>query len=253
MLTPSLRVAQITDTHLFADASETMLGVATVKSLQAVVAALKTIQPAPDLVLMTGDLSQDETSASYDRLQKLMITLGIPAYWLPGNHDIPATMQDILCTPPVSAEKSFPAGGWNFILLNSVVSQQVEGTLSVETLVWLNQQLRSLPNHPTLIALHHPPLPIGSPWMDRIGLKNPQSLFDVIDCYPQVKLVVFGHVHQAFEGQRQGVHYLATPSTCVQFKPQSAEMKIDELNPGFRLITLYADGQFETDVKRVSY
>jgi Icc protein len=90
--------------------------------------------------------------------------------------------------------------------------------------------------------------------MDAIGLQNREALFAILDRHPQVKLVVFGHIHQAFDRSRRGVRYLGAPSTCVQFSPNSDEFAIDaEAQPGFRLLTLYPDGNYETSVQRVVY
>ncbi|MEG4235629.1 metallophosphoesterase [Microcoleus sp. Pol11C3] len=79
-----LLVAQITDTHLFAEIDREWQGLSTARTLQAVLDRLQQIQPPPDLLLLTGDLSQDETPESYQRLVSLIAPLGIPAYWLSG-------------------------------------------------------------------------------------------------------------------------------------------------------------------------
>jgi Icc protein len=250
--TSPLLIAQLSDTHLFADEQQTLVGLPTARSLQAVLEQLQTLQPQPDLLLLTGDLSQDETKASYQQLHTLIAPLNIPTYWLPGNHDQIEIMQQVLDTPPLSTQKSFQQGGWNFILLNSAVPGCVYGQLSAEDLAGLEQQLQTLGDRPTLLALHHPPLPIASDWMDDINLHNAAALFAVLERHPQVKLVLFGHIHQEFDQLYQGVRYLGAPSTCVQFKPKSRSFAVDELKPGFRLLTLYADGTFTTDVKRVS-
>jgi Icc protein len=89
--------------------------------------------------------------------------------------------------------------------------------------------------------------------MDQIGLRNPDDLLAVIDRYPQVKLVLFGHIHQAFSTTRAGVQYLGCPSTCVQFKPDQPDFAIDQQPPGFLMLDLYPDGQFDSRIKRVNY
>ena len=245
----AILVAQLTDTHLFADESQTMKGFPTVRSLQAVLEHLVQRQPDLDLLLLTGDLSQDETIASYEQLRDRLTPLNIPAYWLAGNHDQSLdSMATVLCTDLISPEKTFQRGGWQFILLNSMLPQQVQGRLSDETLAALEQQLQQS-EQPTLIALHHPPLAIASPWMDAIGLENREDFFAVIDRHPQVKLVIFGHIHQEFDRWRQGVRYLGAPSTCVQFTPNVDEFAIDpDRQPGFRLLRLFADGTYDTEV-----
>lgn len=250
MLESPLLVAQITDTHLFAKDEQQMLGSTTNDSFKAVVAHLSQLQPTPNILLVTGDISQDETNESYQRLKDILSPLQIPTYWIPGNHDDLGLMQQLLNQPPIFTDKSFSAGGWHFLLLSSWIPGQVHGKLSQASLEWLEQQLQV--EKPTLIALHHPPCSINSAWMDRIKLQNSEDFFAIIDRYPQVKLVVFGHIHQAFETQRREVSYFGSPSTCVQFKPESVEFAIAQTQPGFRLFSLYSDGTFETKIERVN-
>lgn len=152
----------------------------------------------------------------------------------------------------ISSEKSFYFKDWHFLLLNSTVPGFVYGHISSEQLIWLDKQLSSSKQQ-TLVALHHPPFNIDSDWLDSDGLRNPEELFAIIDCYPQVKLVIFGHIHQEFEFERRGVKYLGTPSTSIQFKPKSSKFSLDDKHPGFRLLNLYSNGTWETEIKRTVY
>ena len=248
-----LLIAQVTDTHLLASSKGELLGLQTEASLKAVLKEIQALTPQLQGLLLTGDLSQDETLASYQRLYQQLEPLQLPAYWLPGNHDQPHLMQEVLTTPPVYGDKSFQWGGWQFVLLNSAVPGRVYGHLSAETLAWLEQQLSENEDAPTLIALHHPPFSVNSHWIDTSRLQNPEDLFTVLDRHPQVRLVLFGHIHQHFQRDRAGVRYLASPSSSVQFKPQSQKFALDEVQPGYRLLWLYDNGKFDTAVKRVEF
>lgn len=252
MVTSPLLVAQVTDTHLFAGVDQQLLGLPTNASFQAVLEQLSQLQPRPDILLLTGDLSHDESAESYQRLQDLLSPLEILTYWLPGNHDSLPVMQQVLRQFPISSEKAFQAGEWHFLLLSSWVPGCVHGQLDPESLEWLNLQLQLVDDQPTLIGLHHPPCSVNSDWLDQIGLQNPAEFFAIVERYPQVKLVVFGHIHQAFDCYRRGVRYLGSPSTCVQFAPASVEFLPDQAQPGFRLLTLFPDGTCETQIERVN-
>jgi len=186
-------------------------------------------------------------------LRDLVSPLNIPAYWLPGNHDNPEVVAKILDSPPISAQKSFTAGGWQFLLLNSQIPGQVGGYLSPESLDWLDSQLTSSSDKPTLIGLHHQPLPVDSAWIDGSKVANAEELLEILDNHPQVKLVIFGHIHQEFDCWRHNIRYLGTPSTGGQFKPRSPNFALDEIAPGFRWLKLYPDGKFETRVERLSW
>jgi 3',5'-cyclic-AMP phosphodiesterase len=246
----ALRIAQLTDSHLFGDPSQTMLGCATNQTFQRAISQLQALTPQPDLMLLTGDLSQDDSEASYENLHRAIAPLNIPTHWLPGNHDQNLeALFEILSEPPCSPEKAIQLGGWNILLLGTMLPQQVQGRLADEALAWLDEQLQAARDLPTLVALHHHPLPIGSAWMDAIGLENAGAFLALCDRHPQVKLVLHGHVHQAFEVERNGVRFLGCPSTSVQFEVEREVMAIDgERGPGFRILDLQPDGRFVTEV-----
>jgi Icc protein len=247
-----LHVAQITDLHLFSDRNKRLMGIDTAASLQKVLSCLRQLRHPQDLLLLTGDLSQDETPESYELLVDLLSPWDIPSYWIPGNHDDPSLMEQILKTPPFFTDKVVEAGNWSLILLDSTVTGWVSGQLSPSSLDWLEWQLERSRHRPTLIGLHHPPFAVNSEWIDSIALQNPDDFFAIVKGHPQVKLVLCGHVHQNFCHQQKYLRCFTTPSTCVQFKPGSAEFAVDSAQPGLRLFNLYPDGTWETKVMRVS-
>lgn len=143
-------------------------------------------------------------------------------------------------------------GEWRITLLNSAVSGSVPGYLADDQLQLLAQSLSEAPDRHHLVCLHHHPVSIDCAWMEPIGLRNPHALFDVLDRFPQVKAVLWGHIHQDFNSERNGVRLIASPSTCIQFKPRSEDFALDELAPGYRWLRLFDDGRLETGVSRVT-
>ncbi|BAU14189.1 metallophosphoesterase [Leptolyngbya sp. NIES-3755] len=251
MISSPLRIAQVTDLHLFAKSDQCLLGMPTLRSLKALIEQVQQLHPKPDVLLLTGDLSQDGTIESYDRLQTLLSPLEIPTYWLPGNHDCVEAMERSLTE--FFPEKSFERGGWRFLLLNSQDPGCVHGRLSIESLNWLDRQLAEHPNVPTLVSLHHPPFNVNSTWLDTSTLQNSAEFLEVLDRYPQVKLVVFGHIHQEFQHQRKTVTFLGAPSTSIQFAKESDEFALGQEQPGFRFIELYPNGTWISQVQRVKF
>ncbi len=247
-----LLVAQITDTHLFAEPDRTWKGLSTAHTLKTVLEHLQQIQPQPDLLLLTGDLSQDETPQSYELLACLISPLNIPAYWIPGNHDNLAVMQPILDKPPISPERAWKLGNWQFVLLSSVEAGCDGGRLSPDSLQWLDSQLQQTGDRFVMIALHHHPLAIDCEIMDSMMLHNADEFFAIVDRYPQIKIVLCGHIHQEFQQQRGAVSYLGTPSTCIQLLPKSHPIVLDTIGPGFRLLELAIDGTWDTKIERVA-
>ena len=117
---------------------------------------------------------------------------------------------------------------------------------------FLQQQLQSQPHQFALVCLHHHPITIGSPWMDRMGLDNGKQLLRLVSEYPQVRAILWGHVHQEYDRSQQGIRLLASPSTCIQFAPLAAAFALDENPPGYRWIDLYADGTLATGIEWVA-
>lgn len=248
--TPLLLV-QLTDSHLFADAGKRLLGMRTQDSLRQVIGLVLREQPQIDMVLASGDISQDGSSESYAHFRRLCAELPAPVRWIPGNHD------ELLPLEQASEgtellEPVIDLGGWRIVMLDSSIPGAVPGRLSDEQLTLLERALQEAPERHHLICLHHHPVSIGSAWMEPIGLRNAEALFALLDRYPQVRGLLWGHVHQEYDRMRHGVRLLASPSTCVQFTPGSDDFSVSQEAPGYRWLRLYGDGRLETGVSRVT-
>ncbi|MDD2060097.1 3',5'-cyclic-AMP phosphodiesterase [Pseudomonas sp. GD03860] len=243
-------LVQLTDSHLFADANRTLLGMNTRESLQRVIERVSAEQPRIDLLLATGDLSQDGTQASYASFRELTASLKAPARWLAGNHDEPVPMEQA-AQGTQFLDPLVDIGNWRVLMLNSAIPGAVPGVLDEGQLGLLDQALREAPGRHHLICFHHQPVSIGCAWMAPIGLRNADALFAVLDRYPQVRAVLWGHVHQEWDQLRNGVRLLASPSTCIQFEPGSEDFKVGEQAPGYRWLHLNPDGSIDTGVSRV--
>lgn len=247
----STYIIQITDTHIFADPAERFDGVDCTATLQATLAAIQAAERQPDIILLTGDLVHDPDADAYERLGELLTEAPAPVYCLPGNHDHPATMQMHLHTPPVRHDKHVLLDSWQILLLDSWLPNEHAGRLAQAELEWLHRTLAAHRDRHALITLHHPPIAIGSPWMDAMALQNPDDFFAVIDKYDHVRGVVWGHIHQVSESERRGVKLLGSPSTCLQFKPHTETYQVDDLAPGYRWLELSDDGNMATGVIRI--
>lgn len=244
-----LRLLQITDPHLMAHGDGALLGINTRESLCAVIAEALRNHGQPDLILATGDLSQDGSESAYRAFGEAMRPFTCEKAWLAGNHD-DASLLYRMASEYGADQRQLLRGGWNCVLLDSSVAGKVHGRLAREELEFLQRALAAEPERPALVALHHHPVTVGSEWMDRIGLRNREDFWAVIDRHPQVRLVLWGHIHQTFDGERKGVRLLATPSTCIQFAPGSREFAVEARAPGYRWLELAADGSIHTEVRR---
>ncbi|MEN0107591.1 MAG: 3',5'-cyclic-AMP phosphodiesterase [Pseudomonas sp.] len=247
----SVLLVQLSDSHLFAEEDGKLLGMDTRDSLEKVIERVQREQPQIDLMLATGDLSQDGTLASYNRFREMTAALPGIARWFPGNHDEVPVMQQA-CVGTDLLDQVVDLGNWRITVLDSSIPGAVPGYLEEAQLNLLVQALSEAPERHHLVCFHHHPVSIGCRWMEPIGLRNPDEFFAVLDRFPQVRAVLWGHVHQEFDQLRNGVRLLASPSTCVQFAPGSEEFQVDDTAPGYRWLRLHADGQLETGVSRVT-
>lgn len=202
--------------------------------------------PAPDAILATGDLVQDETRAGYERFRDLLGAAGAPVYCLPGNHDDPRVMAEVLGTAPFQFCGTAELGSWSLAMLNTHVPGDDGGALAPKALEALDRHLTNNRAPYCLVALHHHPVPMDSRWLDSVALRNPRDFLALCDRHPRLRAVVWGHVHQASDRQRGAVRLLSTPSTCSQFLPGSATFALDSRPPGYRWLDLQADGRVET-------
>jgi len=249
--TGTLRVLQLTDTHLYADPDGTLLGINTLASFEAVLQMVRAADWQPDLVLATGDLVHDASPDCYRQLADALAAFDVPVFCLPGNHDLPEVMRQHLRNGHVTTAPVQDHGDWRFIMLDSVIPQEPGGHLAQAQLELLAAALDDSRDH-TLVCMHHQPVDVGSAWIDTMTLDNPDALFDVLDGHDQVRGLLFGHVHQTFDAVRRQVRLMASPSTCVQFMPHSDEFQVDREPPGFRLLALLPDGTIRSEVLRTA-
>jgi 3',5'-cyclic-AMP phosphodiesterase len=246
-----IKILQITDTHLFADSSGTLLGLNTEQSLRAVIASARKMHPSTSLVLATGDLTHDGSTQAYHRFLALMERFELPVYCLPGNHDEAVKLASIANTGHCITTDHARHGSWQFIFLDSTVPGSEGAHFGATTLQQLQQRLESAPDLHTLVCLHHQPVPMGSDWLDTMALDNAADFFAVIDRHPQVRGILWGHVHQAMHIQRNAVQLMSAPSTCIQFLPGSSQFAVDVTPPGYRWLELHPDGVIKTGIERI--
>jgi Icc protein len=205
-----------------------------------------------DLVLATGDLVHDCSPEGYQRLKSYLKTLGAPVYYLPGNHDVTEVMNPNLQDTSISMPAAAEHGPWVIMMLDSSLRDAERGHLAASELEKLDSNLQKYSDKHVLICLHHQPIPSGSAWLDKMALDNPEAFFSIVDRYSNVRCILWGHVHQSFKGERNGVLMLSTPSTCIQFTPNNDKFQIDPIPPGFRWLNLLPDGSIETEVEHLS-
>lgn len=250
----SARILQLSDFHLLGAPDQRLRGVPTTECLRDVLQLVRTDYADADQFILSGDIASDGEEAAYRQARELWDDFGSQCRLLPGNHDDRALMRRVF--PELTGEERAPLtfsqslDGWRLIGLDTLLDGSVEGDLENEQLVWLRDELKKHREQPTLLFMHHPPIGIGSSWLDRIMLTEPDSFSAALDASPQVRGIFCGHVHQEFEGRLGTIPVFTTPATGIQFTPGTEQLQFEDIPPGFRVIDLEGD-QFETYVIRL--
>ena len=243
-------VLQISDTHLHAAADGRMRGVKTYETFSAVLERARCDRRwPPDAIIASGDIVQDESRLGYERFRDSLAAFGVPVLCVPGNHDDPRLMTEVLDRPPFQVGGELKLGGWSLVLLCTYLAGEDAGGLGPARLRALQSTLEQHAGRHVLIAMHHQPLPMGSAWLDGVALRDAPAFLEIVDANPSVRCVTWGHVHQESDRERHGVRYLSTPSTCAQFLPQSEFFALDSRPPGMRWLELRPDGAIVTEVE----
>lgn len=232
-------IVQISDCHLPANPEQTYRGINPHRCLEALIPRVKALKP--ELLLATGDLSEDGSRASYRALQEIFGRLGIPVLALPGNHDDPERLAKAFPGSPVNTIEVSTHGAWQIVRLNSCLPGKPEGRLSETTLVGLEKFLKQHRHSPTIIALHHQPFDIGSPWIDKYRLFSSQAFLRLLDQNPNIRAVAWGHIHQVFEATRNGTIMLGCPSSAINGLSDAPRFTADTTGPACRWLELRED------------
>lgn len=244
------RLVQFTDPHIGGRADYQLLGLDTGRTLDEVLRAIAREHADTELLVATGDISANSSEAAYHRFLKKMQGVRTPWYWLPGNHDNASRMRQLA---PSRCAEMVALGNWRLLLLDTSVENQIRGGLSEAQLQRLEQLLHECREHPVMVMMHHQPVPVGSDWIDGHMLREGGERFlQLVRAQPNVKALVWGHVHQQFDSQLDHIGLHATPSTSVQFTPGSGPFAVDEEMPGYRWFELHDDGRYTTAVERVT-
>ena len=212
-------IAQITDPHIKAKGRLAYRKVDTVACLRACVAHVNALSPMPDVVVMSGDLTDFGTPDEYAYARPLMDELSMPYYIVPGNHDEREAMRlaftDHSYLPRSGflnyAIEDYPV---RLIGLDTVVPGEPFGEMCHQRIDWLDACLREDQSKPTLIFMHHPPFITGIRHMDWQNCGNNQAFGRVIARHPQVQMALCGHVHRAIETRWAGTLASIGPSPC---------------------------------------
>jgi 3',5'-cyclic AMP phosphodiesterase CpdA len=218
------------------------------------------VAPAPGAVLVSGDLTEHGLPHEYECVRELLSALAMPVHVLGGNHDDREILRASFPVPAGDGggedyRYTARCGPLRLVAVDTTDPGRVEGRLGAERLAWLDARLSEEPETPTVVAMHHPPLLLGIPAWDEIGLPDADraALGEILARHPQVRRVVAGHVHRASLGSVGGCPVFTCPSTWIQGRLDFAhpdELSVVAEPPGFAVHVAVA-GELTTHVQPV--
>jgi 3',5'-cyclic-AMP phosphodiesterase len=212
-------LAQLSDSHVSDDDDGRAL------ALAAAVRWVLALDPAPGAVLVSGDLTEHGSASEYERVRELLSALTMPVHVLAGNHDDPAVMRKSFPLPLAAAgtpsedyRYATRCGPLRLVACDTTQPGRDDGAFGDERLAWLEAQLTEDRDTPTIVAMHHLPLPTGIPAMDALGLPRGDrvAIDELVAAFPHVGAIVTGHVHRAVVGTLGGCAVFACPSAWMQ-------------------------------------
>jgi len=211
-------IAQITDLHVTNHGRLAAGGVDTVSAVAAAIDHLNGLSPAPDLVVMTGDLINGPRPGEYAVLAELLAPLRLPHLVIPGNHDDRAGMRDCFghlgVLPPAGEYLHYvhDVGGLRILALDTIVPGVPEGLLDPPRLAWIRDRLEETPaDQPVLVLMHHPPFVSGIANMDRMNCAGAPHL-EALLRGRNVVGILCGHIHRPITAPFAGTIAFCGPS-----------------------------------------
>ena len=240
----SIKLVQVSDCHVSASRQARYRGLDADRSLHGLLPVIRDWQP--DAILLTGDVAEDASTTAYGRVSAMLCSAGAPVHALPGNHDDPAVMQRSFRSGPWAGPQFVPLKNWQLVLLDSTAPGEIGGTVGVQELEQLEAGLQKSQAEHVILAMHHQPVPVGSPWIDKYALAEPGRFLDLVGRHRKIRCITWGHVHQDIDMEQDGIRMLGAPSSVANSLPGRDKFTLDTAGPACRWLRLLPDGKIET-------
>lgn len=227
-------IVQISDTHITGPGLKTCGVAPMAENLARCVDSINSLNPKPDLVLLSGDVTNDCTQAQAQQAARLLSKLECPLYLVPGNHDNRSVLREAFdpacCPSNVDGFITYVIDGHplRIIALDSVQQRKPGGRLCASRLAWLRECLTKGGDRPTVIFMHHPPLKLGVPETDADGFVGADLFGDVVADFPNIERILCGHIHLLSHVRWRGTIVTTAPSMGMQLTLDLTQSKPSE-------------------------
>ncbi len=216
-------IVQLSDTHITPERTRGDDSPSPQQALKRAVSHVLGMSARPDVVLVTGDLTDHGTAEEYAVFRDVIAPLPMPVYVIPGNHDDRARMLQLWPSQGMQHMEHFmqftvDAFPVRLIALDTVLPGSDRGEICAERLAWLDARLAEQPDRPTLVFMHHPPFKTGMHVLDGLDLDGADALGAVIARHRQVERLIAGHIHCEMQTRFHGTLAMTASSTGLQIK-----------------------------------
>ena len=253
---PTHVVAHISDTHLLAGDSRQYDVIDTVARAALALERVGRIDPPPQALVFTGDLTDLGEPAAYRRLRSLVEPLaeriGAQVIWSMGNHDERTAYSRELFGEESEApqDRVYDVAGLRIVSLDTSVPGWHHGEVTNEQLAWLRDVLATPAEHGTLLALHHPPIPAPMlPVAEVIELRDTDRLAAVVEG-SDVRAILGGHYHFTSHSTFAGIPVSVAAATCYLSDPARLDRFVSAVDghTSVNAVHVYADRVVHTIV-----
>lgn len=233
-----MKVIQISDLHIAKNPRHRIYGL--VNTQDTFLDVLNQVKAEkPDLVIVSGDLSQDGSVESYSRLKEQLQTLNCEVLTIYGNHDNPVSMQSNLIGNNIKHIPYKQTAAGTFIFCNSYQANLHSGLISASDLVNLENYLKSFSD--CIIVIHHHFVKLNT-FIDKYILENNVEFTTLLRQYQsKIKLCITGHVHNSYDNYISGLHVHSGLSSCIQLA-KTETVLFDLKRPGYTVYNFTEHG-----------
>lgn len=240
-----MKIIQLSDPHLMAPGGR-LHGSDPLARLEACLADIGRNHADADLVVVSGDLTNDGERAAYAALRQTLAGFVPPCRLMLGNHDDRALFLEMFPEAPAGrgfVQSVFDGSDGRLILLDTLDAGHVEGRLCAARLDWLDEKLQEARDRPAFLFMHHPPFRIHMPVLDEVRLADADALHDILRRHSNVGHIFAGHVHRLIAGSWRGIPVSTLRSTNHQSALDfSDSWRLGHEPPAYAVIFIDADG-----------
>lgn len=248
---PTHVVAHLSDPHLLIRSP--LYGVVdTVEHLRAALTRLARLPTPPQALVFTGDLADEAEPAAYAKIREIVEpvaeALGAEVVWVMGNHDEREPYARELFGQDVTGagapqDRVHDVAGLRIVALDTSVPGWHHGELSDDQLAWLADVLAEPAPHGTLLAMHHPPIPVPMLRLAELIELHDQERLAAVIAGSDVRGILGGHFHFTSFSTFAGVPVSVASATCYtsELAPDQRLLSGIDTHQAFTMLHLYDD------------